>query len=876
MTTLKQLLLTVMGVCLPLLIWSPHATAATVSEDGGITLWMSFDNADETFSVGLDTTVDTDNAGCEPSNDARAAHGAEESPSSCPDGDDVCSAKEKLNGDLQRLAEYIYQSTEGANHLEQVYVEEHGKSWRDVDIRIDLSSGISTANSSGWDNANGFINMRRFWRRCIHDVMHHEFSHYFHNLPDRYASTDEDYYRGRIGADVFDVTTKIGDPNTVMNGNYPHQFVDDTNAKLTIEYTPPGELSAIEETLTPDLLADADPGNDGPFRAHHGHTSPFAQDEWSLMPEEHIHLEDVHDSGDFPTMDIDDMPSYDVEYIEADEVRAGAILLLDRSGSMSVMTDGRPASELVQEAGLAMYHSADSTDFVGTKLYNSSVEELFEYQQYDPDNDLDEASFRIPTGTTNIALALQEGIDALIEEHGFANVDGGRLILMSDGRQTIGGSVEDQTDRARALGIKINTLSFGAADASAMEDIASATSGSSQELADREDANELKVQLSRFANEIRGYQPVFRHKGRLNRRLIRQHGNGEKYEQRFVVPPKSRGLKLYAFADLANAADYTIELVNPFGVVTRHRADAIAQRGRFNGANLDKAMPGIWTYRLLGEKPGHLSRDAHFEILASVEHLQLDTNVRVADASRNNIWLKRVNASLNYRYPIADARAVAYIYVGKRYMGAISLYDDGQRGGDSIEDDGNYSNIIDLRRFGVDKLLGDLAQKRQNPSKIRFDVWFMVTNRSQPAPYAHYETGTKLDELQKDFEQNIKSKRSFSVWDTLYTQVRKYQRKSTASARLLGSKGQLAFPRGKTSPLFFEILGSIPNINNLRVSLGPGIKVDVRSVKPYTRRAGVRGYLHITPTKRTRPGVRPLMLQFGHTKLKAAGRITVR
>ena len=71
----------------------------------------------------------------------------------------------------------------------------------------------------------------------IHDVLHHEIGHYFYKLPDRYAtgSSNPDYYQGVTGSDTtFTVTVNTGDPNTVMSSNFPHKFVDTTNASITV------------------------------------------------------------------------------------------------------------------------------------------------------------------------------------------------------------------------------------------------------------------------------------------------------------------------------------------------------------------------------------------------------------------------------------------------------------------------------------------------------------------------------------------------------------------------------------------------------------------------------------------------------------------
>jgi len=324
--------------------------------------------------------------------------------------------------------------------------------------------------------------LRSSERRCIHDVLHHEFGHYFHGLPDRYASAESrGYYRGTLnGSAVFNVGVAERDINTVMSNNFPHRFVDTTNARIVVEYDPPGPLDidyTPGEVLTPALLSDADPDNDGPDRAHHGHTHPFAQDEWSRLPLEHVHLNSTHTEGTFPAVDLSTMPALDIVHIGDSAPAPGTMLVLDRSGSMSVQTDGVAASQYVQEAGLYLHHSSQDDDFVGTILYNDSVETLFDYELYDPANDLTQANFRPAQGLTNIALSLQSAIDALIAEHGMGGVNGANIVLMSDGRQTTGSDLWDEVDRANGLGISINTFAFGAADEAIMAQIATDTGG---------------------------------------------------------------------------------------------------------------------------------------------------------------------------------------------------------------------------------------------------------------------------------------------------------------------------------------------------------------------------------------------------------------
>ena len=531
---------------------------------------------DDTVTV-LDSTA---GASCRPTNDARSANGAPNSPNQCPGGAASCTGREKVTGDIQRFAEYIWQSTEGATYLRRVYVADGGRSWDTADIQWNMNTAGSSGLAGGWNDAGAVLGLRSSMRSCIHDVLHHEFGHYFHRLPDRYASSGG-YYRGTVGTSaVFDVDVTAGDPSTVMSDNFPHLFNDTTNASITVDYTVPGQPATIGEVLTPGLLTDNDPDNDGPNRAHHGFTEPFAQDEWSMMPVEHAHLAGVHTEGSFPTPS-GTMPAVDIVFLDGSTPPPGTVLLLDRSGSMSVQTDGVPASQYVQEAGLYLYHSALPTDFVGTYLYNDSVEELFAYEEYDPNNQLAQANFRPAQGLTDIAEALKTGIDALIAEHGEEGVNGAQIVLMSDGRQTTGLDLWDEVKRANTLGIKTNTFSFGSADDATMQQIATDTSGENIEVSERDDAFELKMGMAREFSEIRGYTPVHSFKDSLGETDIVD--GVEQYEGSFVVPPFSRDLSFYSFLEGGDAADYELELIDPSGNVTVGQADSIADRGRFNG-----------------------------------------------------------------------------------------------------------------------------------------------------------------------------------------------------------------------------------------------------------------------------------------------------
>ena len=84
-----------------------------------------------------------------------------------------------------------------------------------------------------------------------------------------------------------------------MSSNFPHRFVDGTNASIAVSYNAGG--TAHFDCANPDgtggssidsgLLSDGDPDNDGPRWAGYGLDHYYAQDEWSYVVDQHIDLE---------------------------------------------------------------------------------------------------------------------------------------------------------------------------------------------------------------------------------------------------------------------------------------------------------------------------------------------------------------------------------------------------------------------------------------------------------------------------------------------------------------------------------------------------------------------------------------------------------
>ena len=802
--------------------------SAIVASDGGITLWISYDNLD-TAGASLADTITEANVlpggfSCTPTNDGRTAVGAANSPASCPGGTGSCTGEEKISGDIESLADYIFQSTEGTHYLRRVYISDEGRAWDSSDIKWNTGIGGSSA-PFGWANPGSNMNLQSAYRTCIHDVTHHELGHYMYNLPDRYARADG-YYRGTVpgSATVIDVDIVGRDINTVMSNNFPHLFVDTTNATITVDYNQPGPGTTTGEVLTPPLLSDADATNDGPDRAHHNHTTPFAQDEWSLLPSRHADLTGIHTEGTFAAAGA--RPAVDIVIVGDDEPHPGTALLLDRSGSMGVTTNGISAAQFVQEAGMFLYHSAETGDFVGTFLYNATVEELFPYDVYDATNDLPFASFRTASGLTNIASALESAIDALIAEHGADGANGGEIYLMSDGRQTTGASLWDQVTRANGLGIKIHTFSFGNADTTTMNDIATGSSGSTTPMSERDDAAELKMLMTRKFSTGRGMTPIHVFKGAMRERI--NLGSTQIFPGQFNVPPKTRDLQFYTFLHLGDASQsLTLQLQAPDGTVfSSPPPDNVAIKGRFNGVKVDKPEPGTWTFFISGV-PGSGLPSEDIEIAAYADNRELKGNVWIEDITANGVV--QLHAQLQFRYPLTEMAVNAAIYASGDRVAVVPMFDDGTSGGDYRGEDGIYSTQINLGDAQLKKLLANIERR---PNKLRVEVDFNVSTNSRPAPFAHYETGFTRQMLETDYARGNRA--DFKAWATGVINLADVDpNRQPKDPRFGGdfTKDPIRTTRGKSGTLRFTMLNARPLASQLRVSLGQGVTAKVSSVQ---------------------------------------------
>lgn len=807
------------------LVSSP-AQSAVVANDGGVTLWISYDNLDAPGTSLADNVTEANSSpagggSCGPTNGARSAAGEPNSPASCPGGTGTCTGEEKFRGDLEKLADYIFQATEGAHYLRRVYVSDEGRAWTSADIAWNVGVGLSSS-PFGWANSDVQLSMMSAYRTCIHEVVHHELGHYFYHLPDRYAK-DGGYYTGAIGGGAsFDVDVTTGDPNTVMSSNFPHVYVDTTNASITADFDPPDAANVVGAVLTPNLLSDGDGSNDGPDRTHHGYTHPFAQDEWVRVPTIHADLSGVHTEGGFA--DPGTRPPVDIVIVGDDEPHPGFALVLDRSGSMGVTTNGVTAAQYVQEAGMFLYHSADPADIVGTYLYNDSVEELFDYAAYDATNDLPFVSFRTASGLTDIAEALERAIDELIAFHGEGGVSGAEIYLMSDGKQTTGDSIWDQVTRANERGIKINTFMFGDADETTMQSIADGSSGSVTTMSELNDASELKMIMTRKFETGRGRTPIFTFKGPFKDRI--NLGATSVTGGEFMVPPKSRDIQFYAFQRTGDASStMTIQLESPSGATfTSPAPNNVAQKGRFNGVEVDKPEVGLWKYRIAGV-PGTPLSSEPVELAVYADNPELKGTVWFEDFLPSGAV--PVRARLVYRYPLTRIKVSAKLYSGGDFVGQIAFFDDGVGAGDAQASDGIYSALIDFATAEGKRIFRSIKTP-----KLRVEAEFDVGKSSRPAPNVQYEPGSTMAMVDADYQRGNVA--TFKAWATGVLNLREKGQADKNRPRLV--RGAATWPvkatPGKQGSFFVTIVNARPLASQLRISLGEGVRVRATPVKP--------------------------------------------
>lgn len=897
-------------LCVLALFAAPQvAQGATVDSDGGITLWLWYMHTNPDAPAGSDKLNYSDVSGftgeveCSATDKARATYRertgdssvASPTPHSCSDSaDGSCLAKDKLKRDLAKVAEYLFEATEGAHWLRKVYVtDQKTPGWPTADVYWNVGGGVSVsalpadADLLGWTRSEGHVNLRSAWRACAPDVLLHELGHYLYGLAERYPRDEP--YGGCFPSAPADASTKVlieqtvppyKEP-TVMSGTFPHRFVDRKNATLynvTHDPSPSGDMLGRDGgTLAAKDLDDDVSSNDGP-NMWAACTLPFAQDEWTQLKtgEAHIGLESAHpDAGEFPSESVPIHKKVEIVFVDSAAANPGTLLLLDNSNSMNAPA-ANPASRYVQEAALFFYHSsspgvaaspgvpvATPGEYVGAMLFNNQVSTLFEYSAFDPQEQLGELN-PSPAGSTDIAKALEVAITTLSVAHGGSPV-GANIMLLSDGRSTAGDDLWTQVLRANQMGIKIHTYSFGNADTATMRAIEEYSSASGAALSP--ESAEMKLDLSREVTTLRGSTAIYSCKGQIEEVLSDSHkcesaihGDGGGIESKFMVPPGTRDLLFYVFLDKGNADELHITLTAPDDRVHEAPGDQpITRNGRFNGKRIPDAIPGEWNFQMKGS----LLLDDNIEIVAYAQHPELGTRVWIEESEGGAPMLK---AQLTHRYPLGGLREVlprVYSADGQRVNNA---------GGKALVapevgiDDGVYEIPLD----GIPALAGR--------DRARIDVEFRAGTGTTPARHADYEPGVSYADIQRDHREGAGyTEQSFSAFGTvLWSRHDNAEAKPAIDIYRLPLRMRNRLPNG--GPFIGVVVKSADLISEqTRVSLGAGItpRVVVFSRRQRRRRDKTILAIEYKVSESATPGPRDLKLQYGDVILEKNNAVVV-
>lgn len=198
---------------------------------------------------------------------------------------------------------------------------------------------------------------------------------------------------------------------------------------------------------------------------------------WDAAAAVHADLAGAHDEGVYPSLadieaEVGPRPPVDCEWrIDGAGDGAHALLLVDRSGSMSTPDEGgATALDLALDAALYFYNETDNSDYVGISVYNDVVAhaesggDALVFQQ--KTTDIDTIGGLNPGGDTDIAKAFDT---ARLEILGAGAPEANRnIVLFSDGKHNGGGNPFAEADQACEDGITVHTISYGDADSDAL------------------------------------------------------------------------------------------------------------------------------------------------------------------------------------------------------------------------------------------------------------------------------------------------------------------------------------------------------------------------------------------------------------------------
>ena len=769
------------------LFLQPSSKAAVLEDDGGITLYVSYNNTNQGTPLALNQTVSSVDSvpggrNCSVANHARNRFSADKSPNSCPKDETRCTGCMKIIGDILQFARHVFESTHGAHHIKRVFVSDRGRNWKSSDIRWDMNTAGAWAHSGGWKISDWVLYLGSAERTCIHDVLHHEFGHYFYALPDRYkkrcSTTNPNlscYYKGRINSGVkFNVGVVEGDLNTVMSSTFPHQFSDESNATLTLEYNPPGTNDFSYppgHVVYPALLADDDESNNGPNRAHNNYSNPFAEDEWSMILREHTDLEGVHTPGEYPRFqDLPEMPTVDIRFKltepKTNDALPGSILLIDSMlPFISETLNYTLAPSILRDTGLFFLHSAPANEATGIYMVGDTVTAIKPYAAFD--GNASTMNFSPVAGTSGsefaLSSALRRAIDDLSrgsdspEQTTFTD---GQILVLTDNAFVADQNLTNEVERAKTQGIRVHVASTDRSDGESTSSIAHSTGGNALQFGRILHQGMLRSALFHTISELHEWEVIF---------ILDPSLPGFTFQDRFtnglggsfVVPRRTSEILLYAFVAQSDAPTDSVRVMGPEGRMYAPNMDNSSQGGRMHGFRISEPVPGRWIYTFSDDRFVHDS-----EIVVFAQNASLTATSRIVsphDSSLAAAGAKKLEAQIVNRYPITGVEvAEGFALMSRdddgeqsRRIVSVHLHDDGENGDDLTAYDGVYSGVI-------------LSEQDGPFSVLRVDVRFVAGGNARPAANVAYEPGVTYGDIMADYETHVQSEVSFETWSLGY------------------------------------------------------------------------------------------------------------
>lgn len=351
---------------------------------------------------------------------------------------------------------------------------------------------------------------------------------------------------------------------------------------------------------------------------------------WAQAAGVHADLAGVHTELVYPSLaeivaEEGPVPPVDCDwFIDGLGGGAHAVLLVDRSGSMSYADEGfATAVDLARDGALYFYNETDNGDFVGVSVYNTAVVpaetggvDLVFAQKA---GDIGQIDAFGAGGDTDIALALDTAFTEIVSTPGvpLANRN---IVVFSDGKSNQGGDPQASAQVACDKGVTVHTIAYGNADSDALDQMAcsghSWVSGTVEENGldfGEPDPVEIKSSIARIQHYISGEDEIHEHIADLDALT-----ESVVEEISFTVPEETPGM---VFSWLGNRACVLIvdgqetrcdpvlnhlvrlELEDPDGAVYPAGLSAAETAGVYRTVTVADPRAGNWIARIDKTEP---------------------------------------------------------------------------------------------------------------------------------------------------------------------------------------------------------------------------------------------------------------------------------